>query len=352
MNFHELEIINIQPNTKNAVLVEFAVPSHLKKNFEYQSGQHIAFDFDLERNNYRRTYSLCTAPKENRLCISVKRQQKGIISNYINDGFFKGFKVQISEPFGNFYTDKQIENTTQIVLWAGGSGITVMLSIVKHILSAFPDKKVHLIYANNDPNSIMFEDEIEGLENRFSGNFSVTHILSNSSVSEGFFSKLFFLKPKKTWTGLTGFITNAFVSNIYDENPTAVHYICGPEKMMQICEANLLNKGAKNVYLERFVGAASVLNNTNKAAVLKVNLDKKTHEVNLAENSILEGMLAAKLKPPYACKMGTCGTCKATLISGEVVVARDFALNEADRAANKILCCQSWAKTAEIVIEY
>ncbi len=169
---------------------------------------------------------------------------------------------------------------------------------------------------------------------------------------EGFFSKLnLFIAPKKAWNGLTGYITNEFVSKNTEGYPDAVHYICGPEKMREICENALKQKG-QTIYTERFVGSSSSIANSNKNAVLKVNFGKKEHDIKLAENSLLDGMLAAKPNPPHACKMGTCGSCKATLVSGEVIVARDFALNEADRAANKILCCQSWAKTAEIVIKF
>jgi ring-1,2-phenylacetyl-CoA epoxidase subunit PaaE len=353
MNFHELEIKNVESNTKNAVLVEFSIPTDLRNNFLFSPGQHIVIDFHLERNNYRRTYSICSAPHENKLCICVKRQHKGIISNYINDAFFKGFKVNVSEPLGDFYDDGQINNSSQIVLWAGGSGVTPMLSIAKHILTVFSYKDVQLIYANNDQQSIMFADEIENLRKRFSGNFSVKQILSNNTISEGFFSKLFsFISSEKPWTGLTGYITKEFVINVSNEFPNAVHYLCGPEKLMEICESALLNTDTKGVYIERFVGSSSSISNSNKNAILKVSLHKKDYEIHLAENSILEGMLAAKLNPPYACKMGTCGSCKATLVRGEIITARDFALNEADREANKILCCQSWAKSSEVEIEY
>ena len=353
MNFHELEISKVESNTQNAVLVEFSIPLTLTPKFQFNPGQHIVFDFKLERNNYRRTYSICTAPHENKLCISVKRQHKGIISNYINDAFFKGLRVRISEPTGNFYDDEQITNTPNIVLWAGGSGITAMLSLAKHILKVFSHKKILLVYANNDQRSIMFEDEIEELKMQYHEKFSITQILSNNTVKEGIFTKLFSLNPpKKPWTGLTGYITREFVEKISMQFPNAVHYLCGPEKMMEICEITLLNKGTGKVYLERFVGSSARINNSNKAAVLKVNLSKKDYEINLEGNSLLEGMLAAKLNPPHACKMGTCGSCKAILVSGEVIVARDFALNEADREAGKILCCQSWAKSSEIEIAY
>jgi ring-1,2-phenylacetyl-CoA epoxidase subunit PaaE len=350
-NFHELEIASVTQNTKNAVLVEFAIPENLKETFKFQAGQHIVFNFNIERNNYRRTYSICTAPHDNRLCISVKRQKKGIISNYINDAFFKGFKVNVSQPFGNFYSDEQIISTSAVVLWAGGSGITPMLSIAKHILKRFSNKKVHLIYANNDEQSIMFRSDIEQLEGRYPL-FSVQHILSNPVQTNNFFSNIFSSnKPKKEWSGLREYVNETLVESVTNQFSDAVHYICGPEKMMEVCETSLSNTNAQSIHLERFTGSTFV-KNSHKNAILKVRLSNQEHQIAVSENTLLDALLAAKLNPPYACKSGTCGSCKAKLLHGEVITARDFALNEADREANKILCCQSWAKTSEIEIQF
>jgi ring-1,2-phenylacetyl-CoA epoxidase subunit PaaE len=352
MTFHELEISNVQANTKNAVFVELAIPKALKEQYKFNAGQHIVFDFKLERNNYRRTYSICTAPQEDKLCISVKRQHKGIISNYINDACFKGLTVNVSEPFGSFYADEQIADASTIVLWAGGSGITPMMSIAKHILCSFSNKNILLIYANNNDKSIMFEKEIDNLNRKYVERFSDIQILSNNEEKVNLLSKVSsFSKGKKEWLGLTGYITNDFIKNIVSEYPNVVHYICGPEKMMGLCETTLKGENINAVYVERFSGTTSI-KNSNKDALLKVNLHKKNYEIKVGENNLLEAMLAIKLNPPYACKMGTCGSCKAILISGDVVMARDFALNDADREAGKILCCQTWAESNEIEIEF
>jgi ring-1,2-phenylacetyl-CoA epoxidase subunit PaaE len=347
MIFHSLEIKSVLENTKNAVLVEFDVPKALIENYTFTAGQSITLDFTIERNHYRRTYSICSPPHESKLSISVKRQAKGIISNYINDAFFKGFHVRVSEPFGNFFNDAQIENTSTIMLWAGGSGITPLMSIAKHILFSYTSKKVVLVFANTNESSVMFAKEIDSLKNQFANGFQDVQILSNNI--ETHFVKKFF--NKNTWQGLEGYIDADFISKIINQNPTSVHYICGPEKMMTLCEMQLSKAKDCKVYAEKFAGTTTI-NSGNKNAKLKVNINKKMHAISLQENNLLDAMLAQNLNPPYACKMGTCGACKATLLSGEVVSARDFALNEADKEANKILCCQAWAKSEEVIIAY
>jgi ring-1,2-phenylacetyl-CoA epoxidase subunit PaaE len=350
MIFHELEIKKVSPNTKNAVLVEFSIPEYLTDNFKFKAGQHIAFEFNIERNIYKRTYSICNSPHENMLCISVKRQQKGIISNYINDAFFTGFRVKVSEPFGDLFTENQVINAANIVLWAGGSGITPILSIAKHILKEFTDKKVTLIYANNNQNSIMFKDEIDELGLKNKGKFEAIHVLSNNIMEETMWAKIFkFNKPKKEWNGLKGYIDGDLIKKIASTNINAVHYICGPDKMMETCETTLKNLNSKSIYMESF-GSANSIENTKANSKVKIILDNRKHEILTSKNTLLDAMLEAKLNPPYACKSGTCGSCKAKLISGEVIMSRDFALNEADKEAGKILCCQAWAMTDEIEI--
>jgi ring-1,2-phenylacetyl-CoA epoxidase subunit PaaE len=348
MNFHELRVSNVEENTKNSVKVTFEIPDNLKQNYQFEAGQHVALDFKIERNKYRRTYSICTAPHEKTLSISIKRQKNGIISNYINNGFFKGLRVQVSEPFGDFFKAEQLSEKPFVVLWAGGSGITVLLSIAKQILQKHQEKDVILVYANQNTQNIMFRNEIESLLTQFSDRFRVIHILSEPEKVDFEFKNLF--KPKEIWTGKRGYIDEEFVKEIKWNYSEAVHYICGPTKMMQICEENLHKLGVKSVYSEHFAGAT--FENSNQNAVLKVNLKGKNQSVSTEKNSLLEAMLQANLEPPYACKSGTCGSCKAKLVQGEVVMARDFALNEDDRAKNKILCCQSWAKSDEIVIEF
>jgi ring-1,2-phenylacetyl-CoA epoxidase subunit PaaE len=252
--FHELEVANVIANSKNAVVVEFNIPINLKEKFQFNAGQHVILDFKLERNSYSRTYSICSAPHETKLCISVKRQNKGIISNYINDGFFKGLMVRVSEPFGNFYKDDHIINSSAVVLWAGGSGITPMISIAKHILASFPDKKVELVYANTDEKSIMFKSEVDDLKNKYEKSFSATHILSNNTATTNYISKLIgFSSTKKKWDGLTGYITKEFVHTIVNQLPNTPHYICGPEKMKEVCELGLQSKNVSAIYIEKRV---------------------------------------------------------------------------------------------------
>jgi ring-1,2-phenylacetyl-CoA epoxidase subunit PaaE len=163
-------------------------------------------------------------------------------------------------------------------------------------------------------------------------------------------AKIFeFNKPKIEWDGLKGYIDGDLIKKIASTNINAVHYICGPEKMMETCETTLKKLNTKSIYVERF-GAANSMENAKADAKLKVNLNSKNHELLTAKNILLDTMLEAKLNPPYACKSGTCGSFKAKLISGEVIMSRDFALNEADKEAGKILCCQARAMTDEIEI--
>jgi ring-1,2-phenylacetyl-CoA epoxidase subunit PaaE len=350
MDFFELPVSAVKLNTKNALTVDFDVPQTLKQTFQFTAGQHLALDFKLERNNYRRTYSICSSPTENKLTISVKRQKNGIVSNFINNAFYEGLTVKVSAPFGDFFDKKQVDKAQNVQLWAGGSGITPLFSILKYLITKDKNTVIHLIYANQNAKSIMFHDDLADLERAFPQQLKVTHVLSErDSDKKNIFKRLF--SPSKTSPKSGNYITADFIKN--NILPDAVHYICGPEPMMQVCENGLIDLGfdKKNLHLEYFSNGMNMFKNAENAH-LQVALNGKKQDILLNNKNLLEAMLDAKLNPPYACQLGTCGSCKAQLISGEVTMARDFALNEADRAANRILCCQSWAKTENVEIQF
>jgi ring-1,2-phenylacetyl-CoA epoxidase subunit PaaE len=350
MDLFELPVSAIKVNTKNALTIDFDVPETLKNTFQFTAGQHLALDFKLERNNYRRTYSICSSPTENKLTISVKRQKNGIVSNFINNAFYKGLTVKVSAPFGGFFDKKQVENTQNVQLWAGGSGITPLFSILKYLIATDKKSVIHLIYANKNAKSVMFQNDLADLERAFPQRLKVTHVLSElESDKKNIFERLF--STSKTQPKSGNYITADFIKN--NVLPKAVHYICGPEPMMKICENGLFELGIdkKNVHLAYFSNGMNAFKNAENAH-LQVSINGKKQGVPLNNKNLLDAMLDAKLTPPYACQSGTCGSCKAQLISGEVTMARDFALNEADRAANRILCCQAWAKTENVEIQF
>jgi ring-1,2-phenylacetyl-CoA epoxidase subunit PaaE len=348
MDFFELPVSAVKLNTKNALTIDFDVPETLKNIFQFAAGQHIALDFKLERNRYRRTYSICSSPTEKKLTISVKRQQNGIVSNYINNAFHEGLSVKVSAPFGGFFDEKQIQNTENIMLWAGGSGITPLFSILKYLLENHKNSVIHLIYANKNAKSVMFYEDLANLEKIFPYRLKVMHVLSEAqSDGKNIFESLF--RYSKIDIKSAGSLNADFIKKCL--MPNAIHYICGPEPMMQVCEKGLLSSGVdkKTIHLEYFSSGFSTQNSPENAR-LQVILNGKKQNLLLDKKNLLDAMLDAQLSPPYACQSGTCGSCKAQLISGEVSMARDFALNEADRAANLILCCQAWAKTENVEI--
>ncbi len=350
MDFFELPVLAVKSNTKNALTIDFDIPETLKNIFQFTAGQHIALDFKLERNNYRRSYSICASPTENRLTISVKRQHNGIVSNYINNAFHKGLDVRVSAPFGGFFDGKQVENTQNIMLWAGGSGITPLFSILKYLVTTDKNSVIHLIYANKNAKSVMFYDELTHLERAFPQRVKVTHVLSDAQSEGNNLFKFLFKQPKIEGASV-GYVDADFIKT--KAISKAVHYICGPEPIMQACEKGLREMGIdkENVHLEYFSNGMNTFKSVENAR-LQVHLNGQKHELDLNKKNLLDALLDAKLNPPYACQSGTCGSCKAKLLSGEVTMARDFALNEADRAENRILCCQSWAKTENVVIQF
>ncbi|CAM5386534.1 hypothetical protein SCALM49S_02559 [Streptomyces californicus] len=68
--------------------------------------------------------------------------------------------------------------------------------------------------------------------------------------------------------------------------------------------------------------------------------------------SLLETVLRSRADAPYACKGGVCGTCRAFLVTGEVRMDRNFALEPEETEAGFVLACQSHPLTPEVELDF
>src|SRR6185369_3123165 len=111
-----------------------------------------------------RCYSLASSPAvEGEHKVTVKRVADGRISNWINEHLTAGDVVKVLPPSGHFVLG---ENQKDLLLFAGGSGITPVISIVKTALAG-GERKVRLVYANRDEASIIFRSELDEIAARW-----------------------------------------------------------------------------------------------------------------------------------------------------------------------------------------
>ena len=349
--FHSLKISDIVRETADAVSVAFEVPAQLKQEYKYKQGQYLTLKFKINGEELRRSYSICSSPlDENELRVAIKKVKDGRVSSFINDNLKKGDVLEVMIPMGNFFTEMNSANKKNYVLFAGGSGITPMFSILKTVLKAEPQSKVTLFYGNNDESSIIFQKQIEQLAVANSDRLNVVHILNAPPANHPVLLQGLMSKEKDI----------ALIQNYIGLNANNEYFICGPGPMMEnvVTALKELKVDEAQVHIEYFtapVNAEAVKPSENEVAgaIATIILDGDEHKIVLQKDeSILEAALRSGLDAPHACQGGSCCTCRALLQQGKVEMRVNYALSASEVKQGYILTCQSRPTTPTVVVNY
>lgn len=351
--FHPLKVREIIRETPEAVSLGFDVPPELKEDYMYKQGQYLTLRFHIDGEEIRRSYSICSSPFEkDKLEVAIKKVKGGKISNYINDVVKPGDVIEVMVPMGNFHSELIATNKKHYVLFAGGSGITPMMSIMKAVLEAEPHSTITLLYGNNDEQAIIFRKQINDIGARYPNRLRIVHILNAA--------------PENHPPLLQGIMTKEkildLMKNYVDADLDNEFFICGPGPMMDNVVAALKEKNVSEprIHIEYFSApvTAAVLTPTEipklaKDANLVIVMDGDEYPTQLLENeTVLEAAKRLGLDAPYSCQNGSCSTCRAKLLEGKVHMKVNFALNPKDVASGFILTCQSLPLTDYLVVSY
>ena len=354
VHFHKLKVKEVKTETPDCVSIAFVVPQDLQAQFLFEQGQNITIKKEIDGEEVRRSYSICSAPFENELRVAVKKVEGGKFSNYANSLLKAGDILDVLPPTGKFNTKLQTTNHKQYLAFAAGSGITPVVSIIKTTLQTEPESQFTLVFGNRGRHSIIFFEELEALKNKYLNRFNLINILSREKTDAPIsFGRI---DPDKL----------SELNKLIDYKNTDEFFICGPEEMI-FCVKDFLeqmNIDKKKIHFELFttpgqnkssvISSRSLVANSGPKSKITVKLDGRSFDFDLGFNS--ENILDAALKQgadlPFACKGGVCCTCKAKLLEGEVEMDVNWGLEQEEVEQGYILTCQSHPKTEKVVVDF
>jgi ring-1,2-phenylacetyl-CoA epoxidase subunit PaaE len=352
--FHRLKIAEVTAETADASSIRFDVPPELAETYRFRPGQHLTLRAEIGGEEVRRNYSLCVAPSEGQLKVTVKRIAGGLFSNWANHRLKPGDTLEVMPPHGSFTHDFRANARNHYVAFAGGSGITPVFSLLKTAMIEEPESRFTLFYGNRDSQSVIFLEDLAGLKNRYMGRLEVHHFLAEESEDIALFNGM--LDRAKCGEVLTCLI---------DPQEVDAFFICGPGPMMDAAEEALCASGIAHdrIHLERFTAdrppeaLAAQLQEMSQGAqglAMTVTLDGRTRRVPFSAEAgnILDSARLAGLPAPFACKAGVCATCRARVVTGSVEMAARYGLTDEEIAGGYVLTCQSVPKGDGVEIDY
>lgn len=355
LHFHPLTVRRITPDAAGAAAITLGVPPELRQAFDFRPGQYLTFRAQVRGEELRRSYSICS-PRQRyaqagEFDIGIKPVEGGAFSNWALAQLEAGATLETMPPQGGFTPTAGAHHR---VGFAAGSGITPILSIITSTLADEPDSRFTLVYGNQRAGTILFNEALADLKDRYPERLTLVHLLSRQP------QEVPLLHGRLDAAKVAELLRTLVPVDSIDEA-----FVCGPEGMIVATEQALREAGLppERLHVERFTAGQPVpppRPRTAQATVedkqgtpLDVVLDGKTWHLTLGTNeSILEAGLAAGLDLPWSCQAGVCCTCRARVLEGETEMARNYTLEAREIEQGFVLTCQARALGRKVVVSY
>lgn len=333
------EVIRETPSTRTFRLVNPHRPLP-----PFQAGQYVSLFVEVDRIKTSRAYSIASAPSvTGYFDLTVRRMEKGRVSNYLLDSVRAGDSLTISGPRGTFHHNPIIHDD-DLVLLGGGSGITPLMSMIRDTINRGLKRTITLIYGNRSADDIIFHEELLDIADRHD-NVKYVPVLE---------------QPKNGYSGVTGYITADVIRQAAGDVSGKSFFICGPPAMYQFCLPELKSLGIPNrkIRKEMFGTPINIWEydgwpetvKPDHPCRIRVNGDRELESV--ASESILVTLEKNGFVPPTACRSGKCSLCRIKILSGSVFQPQGTPVRKSDRQFGYVHSCVSYPlEDVEILIQ-
>jgi ring-1,2-phenylacetyl-CoA epoxidase subunit PaaE len=364
-SFNPLEVSDVRRLTSDSVEVTFAVPEDLADEYDYAAGQYVALramvpSYDGTPVELRRSYSICAAPKRGEIKVGIKKDTGGLFSTWANESLKAGDSIEVMSPQGTFVSKADLLHPgagQHLVAIAAGSGVTPVMAITRSVLDSDPDATVDLVYANRSSSDVMFVEELADLKDVYPSRLALHHVLSREQR----------ISPLLTGR-LDAEKLEALLQHVLRTEDTDEWFLCGPMDLVQLVRDQLEANGvqAERIRFELFTTGEVGDPSGAHGKPVEVSDDAETRDIEFqldglrgsiatpveAHETILNAALRARPDVPFACAGGVCGTCRAKLVSGDVSMDQNYALEPEEIDAGYILTCQAHPTTEKVVVDY
>jgi ring-1,2-phenylacetyl-CoA epoxidase subunit PaaE len=351
--FHTIKVKDIYKETDDCSVVAFDIPDELRQKFAFKQGQHLTLRQQIDGQDVRRSYSLCSSPIDKQWRVAVKQIPGGLFSTYVNQKLKAGDSLEVMEPSGSFGVEVS-DSPRHYIAFAAGSGITPVLSMIRTHLASEPGSTFSLFYLNRTVKSIIFKEEIEELRNSYFGRFEIFYFLT---------------RERRDIELLNGRFTEEKLKELFDKlvDVSAVDeaFICGPEEMIFLVRDQLMAAGLskEHIHYELFVSGLSERDKQRARELAQQRVEgveltiidggKEFHFTMTDDfDNILDAALGAGADLPFACKGGVCSTCKCKVLEGNVEMKVNYALEEDELSQNFVLSCQAVPTSKKVKVDF
>lgn len=350
--FHALKVRDIRRETAQAVSIAFDVPTDLGEAFRFAPGQYLTLRREMNGEDCRRSYSICTAPDDGEIRVAVKEVEGGAFSTFVNRALAIGDIIDVMPPMGRFTPKIDPAQAKTYVGIAAGSGITPLMSIIRSVLKQEPNSEFILLYGNKTSQTVIFKTELEDLKDQFMGRLSVFHVLSREAQD------IDLLHGRLTADRIV-----RLVKSVIGGGKVHDAYLCGPDEMIADAHKALNDLGlsADHIHDERFVADGTVARQRKAEAIaaggddvpLTVHLDGASHQFVIKPGeTVLEAAARDGVDLPHSCTGGMCCTCRAKVVQGEVKMDQNYSLEPWEVEAGFVLTCQSRPVKGPVAVDF